>query len=162
MKTLQVPHVGHTIKFGATGAGKSTHLASLVAQLRLKWVLLSILLFLAFSPSLALAAGTGGGGGLPWETPLQNVQQSLTGPVAKGVALVAIVGALGTMLFLHAEMNAFTRVVVFVVLGIGTLVGANAFLTGSGAQGAEVTGTSKTSIESYASHRAQYPDPSGR
>ena len=63
-----------------------------------KWLLLSILLFLALSPSLALAAGTGGGGGaLPWETPLQNVQQSLTGPVAKGIALVAIVGALGTL-----------------------------------------------------------------
>jgi len=127
-----------------------------------KWLLLSILLFLALSPSLALAAGTGGGGGaLPWETPLQNVQQSLTGPVAKGIALVAIVGALGTLLFLHAEMNQFTRVIVFIVMGIGTLVGANAFLSGSGAQGAEVIGTPKTSHESYAP-RPQYPDPSRR
>src|SRR5246127_4581880 len=106
--------------------------------MKAKCVLLSILLFLALSPSLALAAGTGGGGGLPWETPLQNVQNSLTGPVAKGVALVAIVGAIGTLLFLHAEMNQFTRVIVFIVLGIGTLVGANAFLSGSGAQGAEI------------------------
>ena len=127
-----------------------------------KWLLLSILLFLALSPSLALAAGTGGGGGaLPWETPLQNVQQSLTGPVAKGIALVAIVGALGTLLFLHAEMNQFTRVIVFIVMGIGTLVGANAFLSGSGAQGAEVTSTPKTFHESYAP-RPQYPDPSHR
>ena len=127
-----------------------------------KWLFLSILLFLALSPSLALAAGTGGGGGaLPWETPLQNVQQSLTGPVAKGIALVAIVGALGTLLFLHAEMNQFARVIVFIVMGIGTLVGANAFLSGSGAQGAEVTGTPKTSHESYAP-RPQYPDPSRR
>jgi type IV secretion system protein TrbC len=130
--------------------------------MKIKWVFLSILLFLALSPGLAAAAGTGGGGGLPWETPLQNVQQSLTGPVAKGVALVAIVGALGTMLFLHAEMNTFTRVVVFIVLGIGTLVGANAFLTGSGAQGAEISGTPNTSIASYEPVGPQYPDPSSR
>ena len=130
--------------------------------MKTKWLFLSILLFLALSPGLALAAGTAGGGGaLPWETPLQNVQQSLTGPVAKGIALVAIVGALGTLLFLHAEMNQFTRVIVFIVMGIGTLVGANAFLSGSGAQGAEVTGTPKTSHESYAP-RPQYPDPSRR
>jgi len=130
--------------------------------MKTKWLFLSILLFLALSPGLALAAGTGGGGGaLPWETPLQNVQQSLTGPVAKGIALVAIVGALGTLLFLHAEMNQFTRVIVFIVMGIGTLVGANAFLSGSGAQGAEVTGTPKTSHESYAP-RPQHPDPSRR
>jgi type IV secretory pathway VirB2 component (pilin) len=128
--------------------------------MKTRWLFLSILLFLAFSPGFALAAGTGGGGGLPWETPLQTVQQSLTGPVAKGVALVAIVGALGTLLFLHAEMNQFTRVVVFVVMGIGTLVGANAFLSGSGAQGAEVTGTPKTSQELYAPRRAQHPNPS--
>jgi type IV secretion system protein TrbC len=71
--------------------------------MKTKWLFLSIILLLALSPSLGLAAGTGGGaGGLPWETPLQNVQQSMTGPVAKGVALVAIVGAIGTMLFLHA------------------------------------------------------------
>ena len=125
--------------------------------MKIKWFLLSILLFLALSPSLALAAGTGGGG-LPWVTPLQNVQQSLTGPVAKGVALVAIVGAIGTLLFLHAEMNQFTRVIVFVVLGIGTLVGANAFLTGSGVQGAEV----KAPKTFYAPQRAQYPNPSRR
>ena len=129
--------------------------------MKTKWLFLSILLFLAMCPSLGLAAGTGGAGGLPWETPLQNVQQSLTGPVAKGIALVAIVGALGTLLFLHAEMNQFTRVIVFVVMGIGTLVGANAFLSGSGAQGAEVTGTPKTSHESYAP-RPQYSDPSRR
>jgi len=129
--------------------------------MKTNWLLLSIILFLALSPSLALAAGTGGGGGaLPWETPLQNVQQSMTGPVAKGVALVAIVGAVGALLFLHAEMNQFTRVIVYLVMGIGTLVGANAFLSGSGAQGAEITRASKARF--YASQPAQHPDPSRR
>ena len=131
--------------------------------MKIKWILLSLLLFLALSPSLALAAGTGGGGGLPWETPIQNVTNSLTGPVAKGVALVAIVGAVGTMLFFHAELNAFTRVIVFIVLRVGTLVGANAFLSGSGAQGAEIGDTPKTSIASHEPSRPpQHPDPSRR
>jgi hypothetical protein len=37
-------------------------------------------------------------------------------------------------------IESVTRVIVFIVMGIGTLVGANAFLSGSGAQGVEVTG----------------------
>jgi type IV secretory pathway VirB2 component (pilin) len=35
--------------------------------------------------------------GLPWETPLQTVKQSLTGPVAAGIATAVIVGA-GTIM----------------------------------------------------------------
>ena len=83
-------------------------------------------------------------------------------PVAKGVALVAIVGAVGTLLFLHAEMNQFTRVIVFVVLGIGTLVGANAFLSGSGAQGAELASKTMQHIEGNDPQPTQHSDPSRR
>ena len=111
--------------------------------MKTKWVLLLILLFLAFSPGLALAAGTGGGGGLPWETPIQNVTNSLTGPVAKAIALIGIIGAAGVLIFMHAEMNAFVRFVTWIVLVISCLVGANAFLTNSGATAAEITSNSK-------------------
>ena len=40
---------------------------------------------LAAAPVLA-----GGGGGLPWEGPLQQIQQSITGPVAGFIALAAV------------------------------------------------------------------------
>src|SRR5215472_418393 len=116
--------------------------------MKIKWLFLSILFFLALSPSLALAAGTGGGGGLPWETPIQNVSNSLTGPVAKAIALIGIIGAAGVLIFQHAEMNMFVRFVTWIVLVISCLIGANAFLTNSGATAAEVTATPK--IQLYA------------
>ena len=51
----------------------------------------SLFLLLAFLGE-ALAAGAGGGaGGLPWETPLQNLLASLTGPVAQVLGTAAIV-----------------------------------------------------------------------
>ena len=47
--------------------------------MKTKWLFLLMLGFLAFSPAAwSLPPAPGGGGGLPWETPLQNVQQSLT------------------------------------------------------------------------------------
>lgn len=39
------------------------------------------------APTAAFAAGTG----MPWETPIQNVLDSITGPVMKAVAIIAIV-----------------------------------------------------------------------
>ncbi|MCO0638329.1 TrbC/VirB2 family protein, partial [Lutimaribacter sp. EGI FJ00014] len=35
----------------------------------------------------ALASG---GGGLPWEGPLEQIQESITGPVAGAIALAAV------------------------------------------------------------------------
>ena len=55
---------------------------------RLKSPLLFALLMLAGAD--ASAAG-GGGAGLPWETPLQNLLASLTGPVAQLLGTIAIV-----------------------------------------------------------------------
>lgn len=72
------------------------------------------------SPRLALAASSGGGGGLPWETPLQTVQQSITGPVAYGISLIAIVAA-GATLVWGGEISEFTRRIIFVVLVIALI-----------------------------------------
>jgi type IV secretory pathway VirB2 component (pilin) len=48
-------------------------------------------ILLAILTTPALASGTG----MPWETPLQNVLDSITGPVLKAVAIIAIIaGAL--------------------------------------------------------------------
>ena len=103
-----------------------------------KVILLAFLLLLT-AASAVRAAGTGGGGSLPWDTPLQTLQQDLTGPVAKGVSLVAIVGAGFVLMFLHAEMNSLMKIFVWLVLIVGLVMGANAFMTTAGASGAETS-----------------------
>lgn len=45
--------------------------------------------FLAVSPA---EASTSGGSGLPWESVLQRIVDSFTGPVVQGVLILAIVG----------------------------------------------------------------------
>lgn len=66
--------------------------------------------------------------GLPWETPLQTLQSSITGPVALAIALIAIVVAGGTLVF-GGEINEFARRSVVLVLVIALIVTAAGVLT---------------------------------
>lgn len=47
----------------------------------------------------AAHAATGGGGGMPWEGPLTAVADSLTGPVARSIAILIIVATGLTLAF---------------------------------------------------------------
>lgn len=85
------------------------------------------------SPALA----SSGGGGLPWEGPLQQVQQSITGPVAGFIALAAVAIA-GGMLIFGGELNDFARRLVYVVLVAGILLGATQIVGLFGASGASI------------------------
>ena len=60
------------------------------------------------------------GGSRPWEGPLQQIQESITGPVAGAIALAAVAIA-GGMLIFGGELNDFARRLVYIVLvaGIG-------------------------------------------
>lgn len=40
---------------------------------------------------LAASRAFAGGGDMPWETPLENIMNSVSGPVAKAVGVIAIV-----------------------------------------------------------------------
>ena len=73
-------------------------------------------------------ATTGGGGGLPWETPLDTLVQSIRGPVAYGISLLGIVSA-GAMLVWGGEINEFVRRVIMLVLVISLIVFAGNILT---------------------------------
>ena len=99
------------------------------------------ILYLLASLSLVLLAqpafATTGGASLPWETPLQTVQASLTGPVAISIALIAIAVS-GGMLIFGGELNNFARVGVYITLVLGLLVMANNVLTSLYSTGATV------------------------
>ncbi|MBY3252179.1 TrbC/VirB2 family protein [Rhizobium laguerreae] len=106
---------------------------------------LSALIILA-SVAPALASS---GGSLPWEGPLQQIQESITGPVAGAIALAAVAIA-GGMLIFGGELNDFARRLVYVVLVAGILLGATNIVGLFGATGASIglTDEQMTSIGS--------------
>lgn len=93
---------------------------------------LTLVLLMASQPVLA-----SGGAGLPWEAPLQQIQQSITGPVAGFIALAAVAVA-GGMLIFGGELNDFARRLVYLVLVAGILLGATQIVALFGASGASI------------------------
>lgn len=95
-------------------------------------VLAGVLLVFSGEPVFA-----GSGGGLPWEGPLEQIQQSITGPVAGFIALAAVAVA-GGMLIFGGELNDFARRLFYIVLVAGLLLGATQIVQLFGATGAWV------------------------
>ena len=76
-------------------------------------------------------------GSLPWEGPLQAIQESLTGPVASSIALAAVAVA-GAMLIFGGELNDFARRMAYIVLVLGVLLGASTIVGLFSASGASI------------------------
>lgn len=87
--------------------------------------------------ALGQPAFASSGGGLPWEAPLQQIQESITGPVAGFIALAAVAVA-GGMLIFGGELNDFARRLMYVVLVAGVLLGATQIVALFNASGASV------------------------
>lgn len=87
---------------------------------------LFILLLGLFAAEFALAAASGGG--LPWESPLNTIKDSLTGPVAGVISLVAIVVS-GVALIFGGDFSGFVRGLINVVLVISIVIGASSLLS---------------------------------
>ncbi|UGA48950.1 TrbC/VirB2 family protein (plasmid) [Bradyrhizobium barranii subsp. apii] len=88
-------------------------------------------------------ASTSGGGNLPWESPLQQIQQSITGPVAGFIALAAVAVA-GGMLIFGGELNDFARRLMYIVLVAGILLGATQIVALFGSSGASIGDVART------------------
>ena len=76
----------------------------------------------------AASASTTGGAGLPWEAPLQNLVNSLTGPVAYAISLLGVVVA-GIVLIFGGEVGDFVRRLFMLVLVISLLAFAAQILS---------------------------------
>ncbi len=66
--------------------------------------------------------------GLPWETPLQTVKQSLTGPVAAGISVVGIAAG-GMALVFGGELSEFAKRACYAVIATGAIVGAGTLMS---------------------------------
>lgn len=75
---------------------------------------------------LAVAGSAQAQGNSPWENAVNVLQQSFTGPIAKGLALIALV--IGGLTFAFGEGGA-KRTFAGIVFGIGMAVLAVNFLT---------------------------------
>ncbi len=111
---------------------------------------LLLALYVLTMPHEAYAAGTAGGG-LPYESALTRLRASITGPVAFTLSLIGIVGAAGVLIF-GGELTGFLRMMVFLVLLIAILVGAQNVLTTLFAAGAEIAWSGEGTALMAASH----------
>lgn len=76
--------------------------------------------------ALAMAAPAhAAGSGMPWEGPLEQVVDSITGPVARAAAVIAIVIAGITIIF--SEGGGTVRELAFVGFGIAIMFAAVSF-----------------------------------
>lgn len=95
-----------------------------------------VLVFMALAPQQALAS-QGTGGSLPYESWLTNLRNSVTGPVAFALAIIGIVIAGGVLIF-GGDLNGFFRTLVFLVLVMALLVGAQNMMSTFFGRGAEI------------------------
>jgi type IV secretory pathway VirB2 component (pilin) len=110
--------------------------------------LLMLLVLILLDPQLAWAS-EGTGGSLPYESTLASLRNSVTGPVAFAVAIMGIVIA-GSILIFGGDLNGFFRTLIFIVLVVSLLVGAQNMMGtffGRGAEIAQATGQTSPHVE---------------
>ena len=97
------------------------------------WFRGSWLILLSAPAQKALAASSTR---LPWDTPLRQLQESISGPVALAISLIAIV-ITGWSLIAGGEMGDFAKRAIMTIFAIALLVGGSNLMSNLfGIQGA--------------------------
>jgi type IV secretory pathway VirB2 component (pilin) len=89
-----------------------------------QFLTMAVLALMSSAVSYASTTSTG----LPWETPLQTVKQSLTGPVAAGISVVGIAAG-GMALVFGGELSEFAKRACYAVIATGAIVGAGTLMS---------------------------------
>jgi type IV secretion system protein VirB2 len=92
--------------------------------------------FMILAPHHAFAA-EGTGGSLPYEPWLVSLRNSVTGPVAFALSILGIVISGGVLIF-GGDLNGFFRSLIFLVLVIALLIGAQNMMSTFFGRGAEI------------------------
>lgn len=111
-------------------------------------------LFILFSIVLAVFsaehvfASAAAGGGLPYESWLASLRSSVTGPVAFSFSLIGIVVA-GSVLIFGGDLNGFFRTMVFLVLVMALIIGANNMMSTFFGTGAVISMTNNLPLPAF-------------
>ena len=124
----------------------SRHTVALNRNTLLQLGLLVLLALLFLAPQAAFAS-TGTGGSLPYEGWLTNLQNSVTGPVAFALSIIGIVVAGGVLIF-GGDLNGFFRTLIFLVLVMALLVGAQNVMSTFFGRGAEIAAAGEVLVRS--------------
>jgi type IV secretion system protein VirB2 len=110
------------------------------------WVgLTGIMAIMLLLPHHAMAS-EGSGGSLPYESWLTSLRNSVTGPVAFTLSIIGIVAA-GALLIFGGDLNGFFRTMIFIVLVMALLVGAQNMMSSFFGRGAEIADISDDGIQ---------------
>jgi type IV secretion system protein VirB2 len=82
-------------------------------------------IFLAIASIMAAASANAAGSGMPWEEPLQQVLESVQGPVAKIIAVIIII-VTGLTLAFGETAGGFRRLIQ-IVFGLSIAFAASSF-----------------------------------
>ncbi|MGN1392616.1 MAG: TrbC/VirB2 family protein [Succinivibrionaceae bacterium] len=82
-----------------------------------------------------------GSSGMPYESVLSDLSSSLTGTVAKSIALIGIVGS-GAALIFGGEISGFLKSIIYLVLVCSLLIMGNVIVEKFSSSGATVTNVS--------------------
>jgi type IV secretion system protein VirB2 len=94
---------------------------------RIRAIILTSLAAAAQFAMTAPALATSSGSGMPWEQPLQQIEQSLQGPVAKAIAVIVIITT-GLSLAFGDAGGGFRRLIQ-IVFGLSIAFGAVSLLS---------------------------------
>ena len=98
-------------------------------RLSLSCAVVMVLCLLGLYLQPAFAADTGTGTALPYESWLSDFQKSLTGPVAFAISLIGIVVSGISLILGGGEIRGFARTMVYIVLVMTLLIGANSLMS---------------------------------
>jgi len=93
---------------------------------KVNYILFGVIVLLLLAPDLMATTSTS----MAWEGPLTKVVDSIKGPVAFGISIIAIV-AVGTGLLFGGEIGTFMKTALYLALVISLVVFATNILTGA-------------------------------